>query len=82
MKSIEADLKVLANINFSGKVYQLREVNYEQLVKVHEMEDKQEATFDLIEEAGVPKDVAKRLSLGTIKQIEKLLIGDLSAEKK
>ena len=82
MKTIEADLKVLANINFAGKVYQLREVNFEQILSLQDSDDQQEATFDLIECAGIPKDVSKKLSLGTIKQIEKLLVGELSAEKK
>lgn len=82
MKTIEADLKVLANIKFQGAEYQLHEINFEQILGIKDAEDQQEAVFDLIESAGIPKDVCKKMSLSTIKQIESLLTGDLKSEKK
>lgn len=82
MKEINADLKVLANIKFAGKSYQLREISFGEIVGVKDKEDQTEATFDLIEQAGIPKEVSKKLSISVIKEIEQLLIGEINSAKK
>lgn len=82
MKTIDADLKVLAKINFAGKSYDLREINFEEIMQLNEQEDKTEATFDLFQKAGIPKEVSKQMGVSTIKQIEQLLVGELQTEKK
>lgn len=82
MKEINADLKVLANIKFAGQSYQLREISFGEIVGVKDKEDQTEATFDLIEQAGIPKEVSKKLSISVIKEIEQLLIGEINSAKK
>lgn len=82
MKTIDADLKQLATIKYGGEDFHLTEVAYEDVEKINDAEDKAEATFELLASAGIPQRISKKLSLGTIKQLEELLVGDLKTEKK
>lgn len=82
MKEINADLKEIAKITVGNKFYNLREVDYETLISLKDKDDTQEALFDLIEAAGLPKEVSKKMSIQNIKDIEQLLIGDLESKKK
>lgn len=81
MKVIDADLKTLAKIKHAGQEYELREVSLDEMMEVQKMEDTSEALYVVLEKSGVPKDVSKKFSVSTLKQLEKLIIGEL-AEKK
>ena len=82
VETIDADLKTLATIKFGKDSFTLTELAFEDIEKINEAEDQQVAVFDLIAKAGIPKRVSKKLSIGVIKRIEGLLVGELKTEKK
>lgn len=81
MIELNGDLKVVAKIKKDGKEYELREVSIDDLQKINEMEDKNEALFWIFEKGGLPKEVSKSLSVSVLQQLEKALIGETGAKK-
>ena len=82
MIEIDGDKKVLAKVTVSGKVYELLEVDYETILELSGAENSSLALLDVIESAGIPKEVSKKFSPRVIKGIEDALVSGLTAEKK
>ena len=83
VKNINLDYKILAKISFKGETYELKELPFDFLESFQDIDEKnqKEATFQILERAGIPSDVSRQFSLGALKQMQGLLIGE-GLEKK
>lgn len=81
MKVFEADLKVVAKVKAGGSEYEIRELPVDYLLSLEDAEDKKQLAFEVLAQAGLPKDVSMKLSLQTIKQLQELLTGEAPEKK-
>lgn len=87
MIEIDADLSVLAKIKRGEQTYELREIEFQHLQKMRDVDTKdnnavQEALFNVLDASGLPKEVAKTMSLKALKQLESIIIGEYETQKK